>query len=132
METGIYILLAAVVYGILADQLDRSSDRELEKRRRPALLKAVSGDLTPTPLEKSSFSRVLSQADRGIVRRNRLVVAAKSPQQVSPNRVEQVIGAKLELVDDREPSRHPAQLGDRDRTIQRNDRARRDRHLLVI
>ena len=132
METGIYALLAAVVYGILADRLDRFSDREVEMRRRPTLLQAISGDLPPAPLEETPLGSVLRERDRGVVRRNRLSMAAKTPEQVSPNRVEQVVSAKAELVHEREPSARPLQLRNRHGSIQRDDRARRDRHLLVI
>src|SRR5690349_13025501 len=77
MATGIYLLLAAVVYGVLADRLDRSTTREVEKRRRPVALTAVSGELPPTPFEKSLLRDVLRLRNRRVVRAHSLVVSAK-------------------------------------------------------
>jgi hypothetical protein len=36
MEMLVYLLLAAVLYGILADRIDRAVEREIHKRRAPA------------------------------------------------------------------------------------------------
>ena len=132
MATGIYLLLAAVVYAVLADRLDRSANREVEKRRRPVALAAISGDLPPTPLEKPSFGDVLRLRDGRVVRAYRLVAPTKATQQVRADRMKQIVPTQLETVDDREASSSAAHLSDSHRTIQRDDRTRRDRHLLVI
>ena len=132
METGVYVLLAAVVYGALADWLDRLTDRDVEQRRRPAVLTAVSGDLPTPTLEKPSLRDILRPRNRRVVREHRLATPAKAAQQVSPDRVKQVIPIQPQLFDDCESSSRPTHLSNNDRTIQRDDRARRNRHLLVI
>jgi len=132
METGIYILLAAIVYGILADRLDRSADQEDQKRRRPVALTTVSGDLPPTPLEEPTRRDVLRTPNRRVVRKHRVVTPSKATQQIGADRVKQVVPIQLERVDDREAGSRAAQLSNSNRTIQRDDRTRRNRHLLII
>ena len=46
METLFYLVLAAVLYGILADRTDRAVDREMRKRReQPGDLQLVEDDV---------------------------------------------------------------------------------------
>ena len=55
----------------------------------------------------------------------RLLSAAQTIEELSPSGVIKVIAAEPESVDDDECVRRPVPLGDRDRSIERNDGRRR-------
>ena len=87
--------------------------------------------LTPA-LQKLALGRVFGAGDRGVVRQGGLGVAAQAPEQVGTDRVEQVIAIEIEAVDERERRMRSVDFGHGDRAVQRDDRARRDRHELVV
>ena len=56
METPLYLLLAVVLYGLLADRTDRAIEREMRKRRseRSPLDLRVAKRVWPRPLPASA------------------------------------------------------------------------------
>ena len=77
MEMLAYIALAAVLYGLLAERIDRAIERETRSRRKgpPDLrLTAVTGPLQP----RRPLPSPLSALDRNI---RQLVTFARAPQQ---------------------------------------------------
>jgi len=78
---------------------------------------------------------VQGQGERRLVGGVRLGPAAQAPEQVSTDRVEQVVPAEVrrgEAVHDGERGGRAFDLGHRDRPVQRGHRARRDGQQLVV
>ena len=78
MHTLIYLLLAAIIYGVLADRTDRAVDREMKKRRRGGTGLALVDEFSARPdfaprygRRAQSNVRRRRQHDRSTVRRRR-------------------------------------------------------------
>src|SRR6266567_8288875 len=91
-----------------------------------------SGNCLASTLQEVALRRVFAAGDRRLVRHRRLGVSTETPEQIRANRVEQVIGAEIETVDENERRIRSLDLGHRNRTVECNRRARGDRQVLVI
>src|SRR5438128_1291962 len=75
-------------------------------------------------LQEVALSHILGEGDRRLVRQRCLGVAPQATEQIGANRVEHVIATEVEAVDKGERRVRSLDLGDRDRAVERDDRAR--------
>ena len=61
MQMFVYIILAAVIYAVLADHTDKAVDREMKKRRAQVSNLALVEDFDVRPHLAPRFGRMLSR-----------------------------------------------------------------------
>ena len=61
MQMFAYLILAAIVYAVLADRTDRAVEREMKKRRAEASNLALVEDFDVRPHLQYRFGRLLSR-----------------------------------------------------------------------
>ena len=71
-----------------------------------------------TALQECALGRVLGSRDGGLVRARRLGVAAKAPEEIRTNGVEQVVATEVEAIDDRQCRIRSLYLSHRDRAVE--------------
>lgn len=59
MQMFVYVLLAAIIYAVLADRTDKAVDREMKKRRAEAGKPALVEDFNVRPQLGPRFGRML-------------------------------------------------------------------------
>ena len=59
MQMFVYVVLAAIIYAVLADRTDKAVDREMKKRRVEASTLALVEDFDVRPQLGPRFGRML-------------------------------------------------------------------------
>lgn len=59
MQMFVYVVLAAIIYAVLADRTDKAVDREMKKRRAEATKLALVEDFDVRPQLRPRFGRML-------------------------------------------------------------------------
>lgn len=59
MQMFVYVVLAAIIYAVLADRTDKAVDREMKKRRAEATKLALVEDFDVRPQLGPRFGRML-------------------------------------------------------------------------
>jgi hypothetical protein len=59
MQMFVYVVLAAIIYAVLADRTDKAVDREMKKRRAEASTLALVEDFDVRPQLGPRFGRTL-------------------------------------------------------------------------
>ena len=98
---------------------------------KAALLRMTPEAAQPSR-EKLAFRNVSRPGDCQFVRRGGLDVSSEAAEEVGAHRMEQSIVLQVECLDQREPRRRPLDLRNGHRSVQRDNRTRRDRHVQII
>ena len=61
MQLFVYIVLAAIIYAVLADRTDKAVDREMKKRRAEASSLTLVEDFDVRPQLGPRFGRLLTR-----------------------------------------------------------------------